>query len=89
MNLLDLVLGVVLVVAGLGFLAMGFVGAARRLWNEEPARARSTKGWVGQLADLVLALSKAPTYLVSCVIGLVLLYVGAQLLGSRIRLPGL
>lgn len=89
MNPASLAIGVALAGLGLAFLAMGFVGAARRMWHEEPVRARSTKGWLGQLADLVLALGRAPTYLVACVLGVLLLYTGAQLLGSPLPLPGL
>ncbi len=88
------IVGWVLTVLGVAFIIVGLIGAYKDV-RQKRARDRNRNvptGFWDELFKILPALLeqlfKAPKWILSCLIGLVLIYFGMRLIGGQPLLPG-
>lgn len=82
-----LILGWVLVIAGILFVLAGVVGAARAVFSGKAVAGPGVKGLIGDITKLIDAILRAPTWLIMTAVGIALIWMGQRALSGLPILP--
>lgn len=79
--------GWILILIGIAFELLALAGAAQKIAADPAIAVAADDGPFSWLISLIEALAKAPVWLASFAVGLILIYLGASMTGNPLSLP--